>query len=969
MCNVKPQASPEISEYLKPSSGRRDVNFTLETIFEINHNDAADVRALENAKNLINSVKRAFLQNTVQQQRNNSETEVSNNMTFSDFCQKVIAVIYRYDDSDLKDFVAITSDEIKNYHYRGCKFHELAENMKLRKYFDQLQEINKHKSAGDIKKILNTVDKTLKDKNLDIYKRGFIDAVNDLYKADTVVKFNKFLTNIEDYRQNARRNMDLVKIIRSGIRSIIFDHYTDLSDQERSQFTSKLGDFFSYYMGMSRAVVQMNTDMNNQSMRYKTIKRIVTETKWKAHRTIRPTVTPHNYFKQMYVEKNLDLKYYPDASYNYNTKDNTMYDSETPKSTNKPVIEVITMRPYISKRVMTSQKLRYEIHFKSHDIELKRPKLHLKKPEFQIKLPGSHVGRHKVHISRPNELPEMNAPMFKYNKLMYLNGKIPANTEESKETEHKQNTRNAKEKFVRSSREDRKPSNQRFLLPYRKSFENTSVLNRLNYLENELRIAKTRIKNDSAIIRDLNNIIRVSGKTDHDLNTNNSEFLLSGDNNDQTDNKEKKDAVIDLNINPKDFKNLISLEANEILRKLNLVKDDNIYPNKGEKTIIRKFDFDKTEYNQRNKDNFDSKEKKKEFTSIKTQRDTNTKYSTKPQRGYLSDGDTYERVEERIYDSDSKNYKPNVSDKGKGEKLSNFKDVTKNAEKRTVFATNDKINGANERQYDYYSTLKNDRDNRIGRSEQYTLSDSGNPRIDEGKTSVSMKNVNNNLNTQHTTEIIKSIYYAGNREQRKQKDIENYYFNKANHNLSKEYNAVKMTHTSTDLGADKYKKGKEESYLKFKTDKRYTIYSSDSQRYESNVERKNEDSFKTNMKPKRFRVTQAEENLHPFGENHSGARAVTKESHKSFKNDKPESKLDAQKTTKNQIVEMVEKRKENVNFVRTVAPSEVHPKRYVVANHEVEKPKSEKVNLITAVIPVSPLISNRRRIEPKKRTF
>lgn len=381
--NVKFSASPEISEYLKPSSGRRDVNFTLETIFEINRNDPTDVRALENAKRLINSVKRTFLQNTVKHQTSNSETEIDNNAKFLDFCQEVIKVLYSFKDSDLEEFVRTASDEIKNYDYKGCKFLELAKNPKL-KNFDYLSQIVKHKSAADFRVILNVVGNMLRDKNLDMYKRRFINAVNDLYKADSVVKFKKFLTNIEDYRLKARTNMDLVKIVRSGFRSIIFDHYSDLSDVERSQFASKLSDFYNYNMGMSPAVAQIYD--KNKPMRYKTVKRRVTESRYKPKRTNRPT--PYDNFKQRYTEK--------DASYDYNREgtkmkqkydskkpsrhqtqktmefetpqrsfkaqfsniDKEMYDSDLAKIRKQPVIEVVTMRPYVSKRVMTSQKLR-----------------------------------------------------------------------------------------------------------------------------------------------------------------------------------------------------------------------------------------------------------------------------------------------------------------------------------------------------------------------------------------------------------------------------------------------------------------------------------------------------------------------------------------------------------------------------------------------------------------------------------
>lgn len=414
----------------------------------------------------------------------------------------------------------------------------------------------------------------------------------------------------------------------------------------------------------------------------------------------------------------------------------------------------------------------------------------------------------------------MSAPMFRYNKLMYLNGKI-STKDESKLTQHKETSKTAVQKLVRLSREDKAPSNQRFLLSNRKSFENTSVLTRLNYLENELKIAKTQIKNDSEIIRGLNNMIRINNKTS--MKTNSNEFLTSGDDKDKIDNKEQKDVMIDLKNNLKDFKKLINLKPNEMLGTNTIAKDDNVDNNKNDKTIIRKFDFDKTEYNKRNRDNITTKDREKKFILFTNQDKSNFKYSTKPQRGYLSDGDTYERVEERIYDSDSNKRKPNASDKGKAEKQNNYNDVKKSTEKRTVFETDDReTNEDNKRKYDSYSSLKYDRENKVGKSDQYILSSSVKLKVDEAKTNVPIKNTFEE--TKQTTEVIKSVY-DNNRE---------------NDNFET------MT---TDLAVEKYEKENvhiEENQFKFKTGKSV----------KTDVERNNGDSSEKNIKQKRFRAKQ-----------------------------------------------------------------------------------------------------------------
>ncbi|PZC72184.1 hypothetical protein B5X24_HaOG211774 [Helicoverpa armigera] len=95
---------------------------------------------------------------------------------------------------------------------------------------------------------LNALSYILKEEMYDDNVKEFIDHVNSLYKDDSKEKFQKVLNELEQYGVKSKRTDDkLEKIIRDGLRSVIFDHYTNLNVNIRRKLKTKIDKFWSKF--------------------------------------------------------------------------------------------------------------------------------------------------------------------------------------------------------------------------------------------------------------------------------------------------------------------------------------------------------------------------------------------------------------------------------------------------------------------------------------------------------------------------------------------------------------------------------------------------------------------------------------------------------------------------------------------------------------------------------------------------
>ncbi|CAH0602318.1 unnamed protein product [Chrysodeixis includens] len=88
----------------------------------------------------------------------------------------------------------------------------------------------------------------LRDETYDKHVKELLDFINSLYRQDAKDKFSKVLVALEQFNKQKDKSVsDLVKIVREGVRSIIFDHYTELNPNARRELKAKIETFLKQY--------------------------------------------------------------------------------------------------------------------------------------------------------------------------------------------------------------------------------------------------------------------------------------------------------------------------------------------------------------------------------------------------------------------------------------------------------------------------------------------------------------------------------------------------------------------------------------------------------------------------------------------------------------------------------------------------------------------------------------------------
>uniref|UniRef100_A0A2A4JH51 Uncharacterized protein n=1 Tax=Heliothis virescens TaxID=7102 RepID=A0A2A4JH51_HELVI len=162
--------------------------------------------------------------------------------TITAFIQEVISILNNYENEDFEDFFSILNDEMRKYHYRGCKFYEITENPETRKQLAAILELIRAKPIAETEANISILAKIIKDENYSRKVKEFVDYINSLYIQDGEEKFAKILSALRNYRglKYKRKGDNLSEIIKEAVRSVIFDHYTDLNANARRELKGKI---------------------------------------------------------------------------------------------------------------------------------------------------------------------------------------------------------------------------------------------------------------------------------------------------------------------------------------------------------------------------------------------------------------------------------------------------------------------------------------------------------------------------------------------------------------------------------------------------------------------------------------------------------------------------------------------------------------------------------------------------------
>ncbi|PZC73045.1 hypothetical protein B5X24_HaOG210153 [Helicoverpa armigera] len=193
---------------------------------------------LQNVDNLMPEEKDNFIPNKNERR----DTNTKKVKTITAFIQEAINILNNYENDDFEDFFLILNDEIRKYHYRGCKFYEIIENIETRRQLGAILELVRAKPVAETEANMSLLARILKEENYSKKVKEFVDYINSLYMQDGQEKFNKVLTALKNYgKAKYKRNTDtLVNIVKDAVRSIIFDHYTDLNPNARRELKGKI---------------------------------------------------------------------------------------------------------------------------------------------------------------------------------------------------------------------------------------------------------------------------------------------------------------------------------------------------------------------------------------------------------------------------------------------------------------------------------------------------------------------------------------------------------------------------------------------------------------------------------------------------------------------------------------------------------------------------------------------------------
>lgn len=264
----------------------RSVHVALETALTFNKKDSsANIQFIDDFQDFLSKVRNTVNDiNEVSPSRRNyreynpkqrdeklSKNGYVTNQKFTKFIKEFIKVLRNYNDDDLEDVIAVVDKEIRKYHYKGCKFYELlSDNLRL-------MIANKLGLVKDtpVEEIRDNLDETLRmieDAKFDPKMSELLDYIDSLYTRNDVRKFQKALGHFNVYQNKYKRsNMDLTSLVRDSIRSVIFDHYSNLNANTRRDFKARLETFFWKYVNDKDNVQHLEWTINYNDATTKTI--------------------------------------------------------------------------------------------------------------------------------------------------------------------------------------------------------------------------------------------------------------------------------------------------------------------------------------------------------------------------------------------------------------------------------------------------------------------------------------------------------------------------------------------------------------------------------------------------------------------------------------------------------------------------------------------------------------------------
>ncbi|KAJ8706743.1 hypothetical protein PYW07_012821 [Mythimna separata] len=209
--------------------------------------------------------------------------------TFTDFIQETVDILNTYDNTAFKDFFHILDTEIRKYHYEGCRFSELMQNRNTRTLLAGALKSVRENTVTFTKANINEIADLIRYEMYDEDVKELLNYINSLY-ITTERDFNRILNNLKLHTKMKSREThnDLEQVIRDGVRTVLFNHYTDLNTQTRRELKEKIEKFWEKYKKRSASKDEMNSIVKTDPVSNPAIDNII-KTKGNNPKELEPT--------------------------------------------------------------------------------------------------------------------------------------------------------------------------------------------------------------------------------------------------------------------------------------------------------------------------------------------------------------------------------------------------------------------------------------------------------------------------------------------------------------------------------------------------------------------------------------------------------------------------------------------------------------------------------------------------------
>ncbi|KAJ8704783.1 hypothetical protein PYW08_012103 [Mythimna loreyi] len=174
--------------------------------------------------------------------KNIPEPEV---LTFTDFILETVDILNTYEIPAFEAFFRILDIEIRKYHYDGCKFSELIQNRNTRTLLAAALKSVEENTATYTKANINKIADMIRIEMYDNNVEELLNYINSLY-INSAREFDIILNNLKLHTKmkSRRSHNDLEHVIRDGVRTIFFNHYTKLDTKTRRELKEKIEIFW-----------------------------------------------------------------------------------------------------------------------------------------------------------------------------------------------------------------------------------------------------------------------------------------------------------------------------------------------------------------------------------------------------------------------------------------------------------------------------------------------------------------------------------------------------------------------------------------------------------------------------------------------------------------------------------------------------------------------------------------------------